>query len=969
MAYRIYTYEDPYKLNQTDFWPEICAVPHFCVARTLVNGLKDVLGNDIQGLLCPLDDLVNHASIYQSWTTNIGLRVQQYSVITAIFEDLLSKGEIDESFHMSLRHNQNHLLDALRLFIELGLSAEVLDQTKGHKEQRLFIDILKRVQGDPLFGFPGGKAKATIESAIIDLSHQELKEYIEREGSTVKGQEWYKTAIQNTEMKPLTTVVIHGVHQFSPAQLRLITEMEHMGIDIIFLFNYQKKYSQIYASWEEIYGCFDVPMHHDQNIKEYKLTGMETPSHALAIAMGEICEGRKSMGMAQLRQLYQIYKGVELREFANITEYAHFISDALEAAIEKYRTSRSIRERGNDVWSNRKILSLLEEQVYTANRDIHTLLKIYYPEYVKDRHFLSYPIGQFFSAIYQLWDYETGEIRIDIPLIKECLNSDVLNAGHGDMLLRTLLNVEVLFEDVTTYSEFRQRIADDYISNYTTVVALKGDSPLTQLKQLSIYNKYRVKREDAEALIRAIDEINAIARGLFSISASDVGRINFGEHFARLEEFLSQREMEMANDEEQRLIHQLLDRLTTVKPENSSFFGTFRDLQEGLYFYLKQKDETEQENDWVAKNFEQIDGDILQSRRQSDNDQKKTYHFACLSDRDMNRSVDELLPWPLTDEFAREAYDPIDLIFQVYYTALAERSQFLRYALFYGLCYNRCDVRLSYVKQYGEEITEPYALLSVLGLNPHPGQIQREGQEIPYALKIHQENVSSVKYDRYQAMDMFLCPYRFFLDYVMEDSPVIQGSFLYEKYYENMLIEAVWKRIENQDKAQATKYLLQIIDLENKKLQGYFRFWKQSEIHDLTIRARNYLLHNVIQQSGGKLVKQFNQMHMKLRRHYGTALYSVDESNREVHNPFPNFEGITTREPSKKIYSLHKVPDPEYSSAQKQKAQQLAEEIKAYLNQTDGSDNCAIPAEWCVYCTHRGNCIAPYLMDESLITR
>ena len=335
----------------------------------------------------------------------------------------------------------------------------------------------------------------------------------------------------------------------------------------------------------------------------------------------------------------------------------------------------------------------------------------------------------------------------------------------------------------------------------------------------------------------------------------------------------------------------------------------------------------------------------------------------------MNRSVDELLPWPLTDEFVREAYDPIDLIFQVYYTALTERSQFLRYALFYGLCYNRCDVRLSFVKQYGEEITEPYALLSVLGLKPRPGQIQREGQEVPYALTIRQEDISSVKYDRVQAMDMFLCPYRYFLDYVMEDSPVVQGSFLYEKYYENMLIEAVWKRIENQDKAQATKYLLQIIDSENKKLRGYFRFWKQSEIHDLTMRARNYLLHNVIQKGGGKLVKKFDQMHMKLRRQYGTALYSVDESNREIHNPFPSFEEMTTHEPSKKIYSLHKVPDPADSAVQKQKAQQLSEEMKAYLNQTDGTDNCAIPAEWCIYCAHRGNCIAPYLMDESLITR
>ena len=142
-------------------------------------------------------------------------------------------------------------------------------------------------------------------------------------------------------------------------------------------------------------------------------------------------------------------------------------------------------------------------------------------------------------------------------------------------------------------------------------------------------------------------------------------------------------------------------------------------LKEGLYYYLKQKNDEDQGVDWIVKNYEQIDGDILQSKRQFEREQHKVYHFACVSDRDMNMTVNDQLPWPLTDEFIRAAYSPIDLQFQVYYTALGERSNFLRYALFYGLCYNRCDARLSYVKQYGDETTEPYALLTILGLKPN----------------------------------------------------------------------------------------------------------------------------------------------------------------------------------------------------------------------------------------------------------
>ena len=70
MPYKVYTYADPYKLDKTDFWPEIAALPHFCVSRTLVNGLKENIRDSIHGLLCPLDDFVSHEAVYYQWTKN-----------------------------------------------------------------------------------------------------------------------------------------------------------------------------------------------------------------------------------------------------------------------------------------------------------------------------------------------------------------------------------------------------------------------------------------------------------------------------------------------------------------------------------------------------------------------------------------------------------------------------------------------------------------------------------------------------------------------------------------------------------------------------------------------------------------------------------------------------------------------------------------------------------------------------------
>ena len=954
MPYKIYTYEDPYRLNETDFWDEVSALPHLCNSRTLVNGLKDVLGDRIKGLICDFELLVEHESVYKQWTDNISRRIEQYSYLTAYFKRLLDEKKIDDKFHMALTHNQNHFLEAIRLFTELGIPASSVDGSRGTTEQQLFVRVLREVQDTALFAFPQTPSRERIKDILVEIAEQEI--------AACRGPqrevERCERALEKTKQLPLNAIVIHGVHQFSPAQLRMVIDMEKMGLTIIFLFNYQKKYAAIYSSWNDIYGCFDVPIHHDTVVKEYRMPTMQNASNALACALGMLCENGSADCNSQIKRLHSLYHAVELKEFANITEYAHFVSDRFDEAIRKYSESLGVIERGEGVWNNAAVLHCLSEQVYTANRDIHTLLKIYYPEYAKDRHFLSYPIGQFFSALYRLWDYEKGEITFDAGAIKECLSSRILSAAPGEVLLRTFCNIDILFENITTFGEFKKEIANVYIKNYETVTASKSTDAVAPLKQLSIYNKYKVTKKDIVSLVKAIEEINEIAAYLFSQDNSREDFINFGKHFKNLEEFLKQRELSLANEQERALIDALQRRLDEIKPERSAFSGTFRDLREGLHYYLKQKEDVNQSPDWIVKNFEQIDGDILQSKGQFEREEKKTYHFACLSDRDMNQTVNDQLPWPLTDEFIRAAYSPVDLRFQVYYTTLGERSNFLRYELFYGLCFNRCDVRLSYVRQYEDETTEPYSLLSILGLNPQTGAAEGESTPAPYKLLINQETVKGIKYDRFQMMDMFLCPYRYFLDFTLEDAPVMQGEFLYQKFYENLLIDAVWKRIERKTCSDARGCVWQLIEQESQKFEQYFRFWKKTELYDLKLRAKNYLEHMVIRETGNSLVPSYSETHMQIRQMFGAAKFMMNISNTEKTNPYTRFESLCKRTYPIKEYSMYSLPE---SGQGSQLADELRNEAKKYINQESGKDKTAISADWCKYCAHRGTCMEPYL--------
>lgn len=980
MPFQILTYTNPYELNKTAYWDEIKDLPHFCVARTLVNGLVDVMRDSIGGLICPLDDLVKHKRVYKEWEDNISRRIEQYSYLTKLFAATKEKSADPrkEEFFSALRKNQSQFLDAIRLFIELNISASSLHPDLAQKEQKAFVRVLSKIQteNDPLFRFPRTPDLATVKLAIDEMVVQELKEYEKQmalSGGIIdpKRRAWFERNIKTTTSSKLTGIVVHGVHRFSPSQIRLITDLEKQGLTIYFLFNYQPKFSAIYDSWMNIYGNFEVKVRTDG--KEYAVIPPEyqTESYALATALGLLCEGKYSPANPDMRASYEKYKACDFLKFANLTEYAHFVASRVDAAKKRYMDGRSSLERGAGSTSSRAILGQLDEQVYTANRDIHDLLNVYYPEFSKDRHFLSYPIGQFFAGLYRLWDWEAGEITFDLPTIRECISSGLLGPTKAELLLRISYVLEIILEGIEKYAgspdSFVEQMAK-YLQLYDEVSNAAPKTKAAEAKYLSIYDSDTITRQEIVYFIDAIKKLNDCGITLFGQSHEDY--VEFGEHFKRLEEFIKQRKSDLITEAEVVLINDLLGRFDFVTGTTQNVHGTFDDLRQGLYFYLKQKQD-DNGSDWIVKNFEQIDGDILQSRKQSiihrnkiangeSGHKQKIYHFAALSDRDMNVSIDNLLPWPLTDQFILKAYAPIDLQFQVYYSALTERSGFLRYALFYGLYFNQCDLRLSYVEQIQDEITEPYTLLSILGLHPTSYDATSDNDRRGVQVIPEADALGAVKPTSYHLMSMMLCPHRYLMEYVVEARPVANSDFLYQKVFENALIAGTWARCSQKPIDQVNHLLRRIVQDEAKKLQRYFFFWKEIQISDICRRAANYLEYEIIPkhtQYGFLDTFAGKERHTQIRKLYGQGSIFVDISETEPKNPYPAFEAAAKITGLQKVYKLQQFKD------NASVAPQYLADMRSYLSKSI-TEKEAVVSDWCTYCSYRNICLEPFIRRE-----
>ena len=291
MSYRVMTYQDPYHLEHTSFWKEIRDLPHFCASSVMSQSLWELYGPDrsehgFSSFFFPLDSLVKAA--YYEWETDIEKQIRQYSALSRQIRswEKADQGKRPDLFS-ALNQNINSLLEALRMFCELGIDPQSLDEKLANTEQRAFINLYWyitnyagnektqdlaeafsinnfEVKSGKVFSELLKQAKREENDKLEWIKKQkDTQENINRRIIRQKRIDRLDEMILAQESKPIRKIVIHGIHQFKPLQMRLIAALDEAGYEIIFLYNYLPEYDHLYATWESIYSLFGVNIEHD----------------------------------------------------------------------------------------------------------------------------------------------------------------------------------------------------------------------------------------------------------------------------------------------------------------------------------------------------------------------------------------------------------------------------------------------------------------------------------------------------------------------------------------------------------------------------------------------------------------------------------------------------------------------------------------------------------------------------------
>ena len=696
----------------------------------------------------------------------------------------------------------------------------------------------------------------------------------------------------------LNTVVIHGVHQFTPLLLRTIEELQKYK-NVILLFNYQKQYKNLYQTWFDIYSAFDCKIT-DFDRAEFSPNDTSSVSYkgnVLADNLGKLINGQK--------KTISVDNPYEIIEFDNMTEFAGYVAGMFEEAVKK---------------DSNNPMHYMREQIYSADSSVNDILKIYFPEQFGERQFLNYPIGHFFVAIANLWDPDSNEMIItDINDIRECLAANVLAEKSTGELVSIFSRIQALFEGCTSVSQMRKRLKSVRKSaKYISEPEVK--------EYVSHISYFAITNEEIEALDKAFADLEEIA-ALFYEDFEEQSH-NFREFYRKLKTYLITDIMDNRDlsEEFEDILKRVLMRLEEVERIDAS--ASFECLKSTMSIYLLQETKPGQSANWIVRNFEQIDGDILRSGHE---DPSVIYHFACLEDEDVGAIKKAEYSWPLDDAFFEVAQNPVDWKYQVYVKCCNEYKNFKRYALIFGLEFNRANFKLSYVKRNGEKEREPYYLLKMLGVTKKNYYRSIISNQAIDSSDIDVEKGIEGIYDRYDYYRFRICKYRFLSASLIENNTVFKDSFLLLKYMEVMLENSIKEELQGQPISEPI--LVKQLNDSFDELKKYFPFVQNVNRMDVINNIRNRLLND--KNKRFSMLTAEDRRYMMIRELF-------------IHKKLENYKNDGTD------VMADMFPDVSQEQINTYLSEDVLSEMKysAHVN------------AWCQYCSNRELCIAYYCVTS-----
>lgn len=741
MSREIYTYIDLKRLGKSPYWNQIKNYPQITVTSDLRKSLKgSELRDKVEGIFkddggVKVREMRKLAdAVFPNWTDD-EVKFHEVVVLSKYIREQIAKcgnDEITKRWLVGCRRNLGMILSSIVLLEEAGIDMKDI-HANGDRNIEFLLeawDYLRK--NDP----------------TIARFHSRLRELEQRSA-------WDQIFDKMFGRSDIQTIIFHGFYYFTPIQERILGLLEKVGIKLIFLFCYNEKYPYANEIWRKTYAVENgYPKLADWHM--VKDDGKEP--------YGEIFEGRRA----------EITNKLDIKEYASVMEFVHGL--------------KHVSEQGYFIYSANS---------NTANQ----ILRDFYPEEYGDRKILSYPIGQFVNTLNKMWDEDLQDIVLDEERLIECFSSGwlALDGESGKQYMQDLLYILPFFSDCLQIHkweeriEFLEQIKRDVVEPFRQ--RLDDDDSVARWQEIMSnpfmnFSVFSVSDEKLDVILTLIKQLLNMARELFATDKT----LRVRDHIQKLEKILRKHELSVElYEEEKEIIKDLFEKLDDSDGVNMECYPS--DISSALNLYMSGKmneGEIESKHIGMVSPIYHVDAACIKQRGK--------IHI-CLCDIDNMPGGKKSYVWPLTTRHIKDCYARTGNKLIVNMMHIMENTYICNRYFMYAALKNK-DVQLSWIREMGEKVLSPSPYVKLVceaaGIKITPAvrdtitykRVEEtatgHGRTLTYDLGRMPGNVS-----KEAKMDYAVCPMKYALGYVVEESPCFQNEF-HQNYAINGLIAAIY---------------------------------------------------------------------------------------------------------------------------------------------------------------------------------
>lgn len=666
-------------------------------------------------------------------------------------EKTLSMGEIIEKFYYGWNSQENkfiqysQLSDLLRSWDGSG-DLKVLQSFKRNKLELLMsmrgLEEIGLTPQDLLANRGQMKVEERLFCDVWEKMRPNFARFMKIAGERLKDLETAKHIFKKMNLPIMdNTIVLHGFYFITPLQHYVLTKWKQAGLNLVFLNLYVDKYPSIFSFL-------------DKNFSEEN-------------------------GWAK-KEDWVISKGA-------LPKQCHSFASAFEGIKVAPEQLSGMEEKSYD-YMFEFINDINEDHHYVTpgKKEIKERIREYKPNaFHGNRHFLSYPIGQYLLHLHSIWNEEKGNYYLNGGILLECFSSGWLQieGENARQYTEELKSILPYFEDCRLEEEWEcrflqlinsKRSANRPLKDYN----LKRDNYLeaVRVNPMLRFSYFSVPVNTLKKLHQFFMKLIKDTKWLVNIEEE---RVSIKTHFGRIQTLLDDSNIKstLVEPSEKALVDQLEEMLKSAPLDEQKYH--IGDLSEAIVVYLRngmedpEAEEEKDKNDGKVNlhGMDELDGLILKKGIQE-------LHL-CVMDEKNFPIPDSSMPWPLSSGLISSLNNRS---FNMHIFRKENSLYFSKY-LFFTALYFQGEMRFSWVKNWNEnEQLEKSIYIQLLNVQQGRNELDGEYRYQELRNTIDEEEKSAIRQrlnnlPPEEFIEMNLCQRRFFYSTVVDEFSTYQSSF------------------------------------------------------------------------------------------------------------------------------------------------------------------------------------------------